>query len=159
MTITPSATPADVADRLPQKANQAFSLLITEDELTGLAMKEAEQIVGAWYDRLSVTIHPDKILVTAFGRFYPVATRGVDILAEGVPTVVDGQVRFQVTQLTLHDEHAQLTDVIRIVIRNTLDGALYFLDPEREAHIGAVQFTTTGVRLREGAMVVEGVTE
>jgi hypothetical protein len=144
---------------LPKEAGQSFQLLIGEEELTELALQEAEQIVGAWYERLTVRIHPDTVLVTAFGTFYPAAPRGIDITAEGIPTVVDGQVRFQVTQLTLHDAHTQLTEVIRIVIRNTLDGALYFLDPEREAHIGAVQFTTTQVRLQEGAMVIEGVTE
>ncbi len=157
-TFTPSPTPG-IADRLPKQPNQAFELVISEGELTRLAMEEATQRIDADYERLVVRIHPENVLVTAAARFPGAAPRGLEIEAHGIPVVIDGTVRFEVTKLEMHDAYQQLTEFIRLIISNTLDRALYFLHPSREAHIRAFDVTVTAVELREGAMVIEGITE
>jgi len=157
-TFTPSPTP-EIADRLPKEPNQAFELVISEGELTRLAMEEAAQIIDADYERLVVRIHPEEVVVTAVARFPGAAPRGLEIEAHGIPVVIDGTVRFEVTRLQMHDSYQQLTDFLRLIISNTLDRALYFLHPAREARIRAFDLTVTAVELQEGAMVITGITE
>lgn len=157
-TFTPSPTP-EIADRLPTQPNQAFELVVSEGELTRLAMAQATQRIDADYERLVVRIHPEEVVVTTVARFPGAAPRGLEIEAHGIPVVIDGTVRFEVTKLQMHDTYQQLTEFIRLVISNTLDRALYFLHPTRDAHIRAFDLTVTAVELREGAMVIEGITE
>ena len=72
---------------------------------------------------------------------------------------MDGQVRFRVERLELNDAYQQLTEMITLALTGTLERALYFLQPSREAHIRAVDLTVTAIELQPGALVIQGVTE
>ena len=159
-TLTPTPAPmwVQVAARLPQESGQPFELIITGDELTQLAIEEAAESIEVNYERLTVEIHADSIAVTAHASLLGVP-RGIDIAAEGIPVIKDGQVRFEIVCLNLLDAYQQLTEFVTLVVTNTLNRTLYFLQPVREAHIRAVSFKATHVRLMEGAMVIEGVSD
>lgn len=158
-TLTPTPTPTlRPEERLPAAPNQPFTLVLSEEELTTLAANEAAQIVNAEYDQLAVRVLPDGVWVSVVVKML-IVPKGVQVEAQGVPVVQDGQVRFRVDRLDLLDEYQQLTEMITSALIGTLDRALYFLQPSREAHIRAVDLTVTGVELQPGAMVIHGVTE
>lgn len=146
-----------IADRLPKAPKQPFKLVITEEELTQLVAEEAAKNVEVEYDRLAVRIHADKVVVTTFAKFEAAGT-GLDIEAEGLPIVLDQQVRFQITRLKIEDAYYQLTKDLTQVVVNTLNKSLYFLQPTQKASIKAVNFAASKVQLLEGAMEIEGVT-
>jgi len=154
---TPTAT-LPPEQRLPSAPNQPFTLVIGEDELTALAASEAAQIVDAQYDQLLVRVLPDGVRVSVVVKML-IVPRGVQVEAWGVPTVMDGQVRFRVERLELNDAYQQLTEMITLALTGTLERALYFLQPSREAHIRAVDLTVTAIELQPGALVIQGVTE
>jgi hypothetical protein len=151
-TTVPTPTPTlRPEDRLPTAPNEPFTLAISEEELTTLAANEAAQMVNAQYDQLSVRVLPDGVRVSVVIKML--------ITPKGVPFVQDGQVRFRVDRLDLRDEYQQLTEMITLAVTGTLERALYFLQPSREAHIRAVDLTVTAVELQQGAMIIRGVTE
>jgi len=164
-TLVPTATlsPTPTAtlrpeERLPTAPNEPFTLVIGEEELTTLAAIEAAQIVNAQYDQLTVRVLPDGVRVSVVIKIL-IAPKGIQVEAQGMPVVQDGQVRFRVDRLELLDEYQQLTEMITLALTGTLERALYFLQPSREAHIRAVDFTVTAVELQQGAMVIRGVSE
>jgi hypothetical protein len=154
---TPTAT-LRPEDRLPTAPDEPFTLVVHEAELTTLAASEAAQMVNAEYDRLSVRVLPDGVRVSVVVKML-IAPKGVQVEAQGIPIVQDGQVRFRIDRLDLLDEYQQLTDMVTSALTGTMERALYFLQPSREAHIRAVDLTVIAVELQQGAMVIHGVTE
>jgi hypothetical protein len=138
--------------------NEPFTLVIHEDELTTPAASEAAQMVNAEYERLTVRVLPDGARVSVVIKML-IVPKGIAVEAQGMPFVQDGQVRFRVDRQDLRDEYQQLTEMITLAVIGTLERALYFLQPSREAHIRAVHLMATAVELQEGAMSIHGVTQ
>jgi hypothetical protein len=154
---TPTAT-LHPEKRLPAAPDEPFTLVINEEELATLVAIEAAQIVDAEYDQLAVSVLSDGVRVSVVVKTL-IVPKGIQVEAQGMPVVHDGQVRFRVDRLELLDEYQQLTEMITLALTGTLERALYFLQPSREAHIRAVDFTVTAVELQQGAMVIHGVSE
>jgi len=146
-----------VAARLPKEPDQPFELTITEDELTQLVLEEAAQSVEVEYEGLAIEIQGRRVVVTMLAEFQTLGTR-LDIAAEGVPIIVDGQVRFQINKLDMQDRFFPLTEWLTLSLTNTLNRGLYFLQPTQKAHIRSASFHATTIQLQEGAMIIEGFT-
>ena len=143
---------------LPEDPNQPFKLTITENELTKLVWEEASAEREARYQWITVNIYPDRLVLKTFAKF-EAAGLGLDIEADGMPIIVDGQVRFKIDSLQIADSYQQLTQFITMVVINTLNKSLYFMQPTQKANIRQVFFRATRVELLEGAMVIEGITD
>ena len=147
-----------IAAGLPETPNQPFKLTITQDELTKLVWEEASKEREARYQWVTVNIYPDHLALRTFAKFEAAGT-GLDIEADGMPIIVDGQVRFQINSLRIEDRYQQLTQFLTMVVINTLNKSLYFLQPAQKADIRQVFFRAIRVELLKGSMVIEGITD
>jgi hypothetical protein len=143
-------------DLLPTVSGQAFSVTLSEEQLTALVFQEARKSVENEYTRLDIQIHPDGLVVSTHVRTEAVRT-GLDVEADGVPIIVDGQIRFQITDLRIDDRYSRLTEFLTQILINTLNKSLYWFQPAQRADLTLFSFRATGVELREGELLVEGV--
>jgi hypothetical protein len=164
-----------IAARLPQGSGQPFTLSITEYELSRLAFEEVASNVEVDYKRLSVKILPDRIVVSTFADFvatfadfyaagvgwakYAQAGVRLECTAEGVPIVVENQVRFRVDRLEVDNTIRDLEPLIQQCVVNTLNKSLWFLWPTQEARIRSAHFRVERVQLAEGMLQIEGLTD
>jgi len=177
-TLTPTPEPPiwkHIAARLPQGSGQSFTLEITDYELTRLAFEEVAASTEVDYQRMSVRALADRIVVQTRVDFVATLAEYMDpeaqwikytqtglplsCTAEGVPVVVEQQVRFRVDKVELDDSIRQFKPVIQECIVNTLNKSLWFLWPEQKAGIKSANIVARSVRLEEGRLLIEGLTE
>jgi len=160
-TARPTSTPASLWEQivatLPQGSNQSFRLTIAEEQLARLIIDAAEKEAGVDLERLTTSIHPESIQVTALARFEAVGQE-LDVEVEIVPAVVDGQVRLRVNRLEIRNYPKLLSALIAPVVTNILDQQLDLFNQMQQDENGDLRFQITGLHLQEGAMIIEGVT-
>jgi hypothetical protein len=147
------SSPIDV---LRLGSGQSFVLTLTDTQLTDLVFQAAKQGVEADYDRLTIDIFPDRLAIYTFVRT-EAAGAGLDIEAEGIPSIVDSQIRFQLTTLRIEDRYAQLTQDLTQIVVNTLNKSLYLLWPSQRSEVSLFSFRATGIHLGTGEMIIEGI--
>ena len=164
-----------VAERLPKGAGQPFTLKIKECELARLAFEEVASGGEVDYKRLSVKVLPDRIVVATFvdlvatqadymatqAEWAKYTQSGLPLActAEGVPIVVEGQVRFRVDRVEVDNSIRVLEPLIEDCVVNTLNKSLWFLWPTQKASIKSASFVAKRVQLAEGLLLIEGLTE
>lgn len=158
-TSVPTATP-ELAERVPREPDLPFELTVTEDELTRLVLEAAAKDAEVKYDRLTVQISPDRILLRAFILLKWAGPEAwVTVEADGVPSVEEEQLRFHVSRLWIEDYNRYLlADEVPWVTR-ILNESLYFLQPTRRSEAWPVRLRVAQVQLNDGAIRIEGITQ
>lgn len=155
-TITPVAPANRVVELALKGTGQPFAVTVTEQQVSELVFQTARKDIEASYHRVEVKIAPDKMTITAFVQM-EAADAGVTVVGEGVPVIVDGQMRFQLNKITIEDRHAQLTQFLTQVVVNTLNKSLYLLQPTQQSDLTWFNFRATRIELHAGDMLIEGV--
>jgi len=88
-----------------------------------LIVDAAEEDAGVDLERLTMSIRPENIRVTALAKFAAVG-RELDLEVEILPAVVDGQVRLRVNRLEIRNYPKLLSALIAPVVTNILDQQL-----------------------------------
>jgi hypothetical protein len=132
-------------------------LRLTDDQLTELAIEGVAKDSTVDMEHLTVNVQPQGIQIAALVRLTSV-DREFDLETALVPMLLNGRVRFEVSQLEIKNYPPLLSRLVAPLVTDVLSQKLDLFDQLQQGGAGARGFEITKLELQEGAILIEGVT-